>query len=50
MIPIHASVCGKAFRTGQAQHYHDFEELGDDPESFGSSVGNVSLNVSRPKT
>ncbi len=38
-IPIHGSICGKAFRTGKAQHCNNFEELRDDPESFGSSPG-----------
>jgi formate hydrogenlyase transcriptional activator len=39
IIPIHGSVCGKAFRTGKTQHYHHLEELRDDPESLGTSVG-----------
>ena len=39
LIPIHGSSCGKAFRTGKTQHFHSFEELRDDPEYFGSSVG-----------
>jgi formate hydrogenlyase transcriptional activator len=39
IIPIHGSPCGKAFRTGKTQHANDVEEVRDDPEGFGSSVG-----------
>jgi formate hydrogenlyase transcriptional activator len=39
MIPIQGSICGKAFRTGKAQHFDHIEELRDDPESFGNSAG-----------
>jgi formate hydrogenlyase transcriptional activator len=39
IIPIHGSICGKAFRTGTTQHYNHFDELRDDPESLGNSVG-----------
>jgi formate hydrogenlyase transcriptional activator len=39
IIPIHGSPCGKAFWTGKTQHFHNFEEVRDDPEGFGSSVG-----------
>ena len=39
IIPIHGSICGKAFWTGKTQHFHHFEEVRDDPESFGNSVG-----------
>ena len=41
IIPIHGSICGKAFRTGKTQHLNHFEEVRDDPESFGSSAGRV---------
>jgi formate hydrogenlyase transcriptional activator len=41
IIPLHGSICGKAFRTGETQYYKRLEELLDDPESFGSSVGRV---------
>ena len=41
IIPLHGSICGKAYRTGQTQHYNRIEELLDDPESFGSSSGRV---------
>jgi formate hydrogenlyase transcriptional activator len=41
IVPLHGSICGKAFRTGETQHYHRLEELLDDPESFGSSVGRL---------
>jgi formate hydrogenlyase transcriptional activator len=39
IIPIHGSICGKAFWSGKTQHFHHFEEVRDDPESFGNSVG-----------
>jgi formate hydrogenlyase transcriptional activator len=39
IIPIHGSPCGKAFRTGKTQHFHNFEEVRYDPEGFGSGVG-----------
>lgn len=39
IIPIHGSICGKAFWTGRTQHFNHFEEVRDDPESFGNSVG-----------
>ena len=39
IIPIHGSICGKAFWTGKTQHFNHFEEVRNDPESFGNSVG-----------
>jgi formate hydrogenlyase transcriptional activator len=39
IIPIHGSICGKAFWTGKTQHFNNFEEARYDPESFGNSVG-----------
>jgi formate hydrogenlyase transcriptional activator len=39
LVPIKGSSCGKAFRTGKNQHVNRFEDLRDDPESFGSSEG-----------
>jgi len=39
IIPIHGSICGKAFWTGKTQHFNRYEEVRDDPESFGNSVG-----------
>ena len=39
IIPIHGSVCGKAFWTGKTQHFNKIEEVRDDPESFGNGVG-----------
>jgi formate hydrogenlyase transcriptional activator len=41
LIPIHGSICGKAFRTGKSQHFNSLEEVRDDPESFGSDVGQL---------
>ncbi len=38
-IPVHGSICGKAFWTGKTQHFNNFEEVRDDPDSFGNSVG-----------
>jgi formate hydrogenlyase transcriptional activator len=39
IIPIHGSICGKAFRTGKSQHFNSLEDVRDDPESFGNEVG-----------
>jgi formate hydrogenlyase transcriptional activator len=39
IIPIHGSICGKAFWSGKTQHFNHFEEVRDDPESFGNSIG-----------
>jgi formate hydrogenlyase transcriptional activator len=39
IIPVYGSICGKAFRTGRTQHYRHIEELREDPESLGNSVG-----------
>jgi formate hydrogenlyase transcriptional activator len=39
LVPIRGSICGKAFRSGKTQHYNSFDELRDDPESFGNPVG-----------
>ena len=41
IIPIHGSICGKAFHTGRTQHFDRLEEVRDDPESFGNSVGRL---------
>ena len=39
IVPIHGSPCGKAFWTGKTQHVDHIEEIRNDPESFGNSVG-----------
>ena len=39
IIPIHGSLCGKAFWTGKTQHFNHVEEYRNDPETFGNSVG-----------
>jgi formate hydrogenlyase transcriptional activator len=39
IIPIHGSLCGKAFWTGKTQHFNHVNEHRNDPETFGSSVG-----------
>lgn len=36
IIPVHGSVCGKAYWSGKTQHFNHFEEVRDDPEGFGS--------------
>ena len=46
IMPIHGSICGKAFRTGKTQHFDHFEELRHDPESFGNNAGRDSINGS----
>jgi formate hydrogenlyase transcriptional activator len=39
VVPIHGSICGKAFWTGKTQHVDNFEEVCLDPESFGNRAG-----------
>jgi formate hydrogenlyase transcriptional activator len=39
LMPVAASICGKAFRSGKLQVLHNLEELLNDPESFGSGEG-----------
>jgi formate hydrogenlyase transcriptional activator len=39
LVPVKGSSCGKAFRTGKNEHVDRFEELRDDPETFGNSEG-----------
>src|SRR5262245_46210489 len=39
IIPIHGSLCGKAFWTGKTQYFNHVEEHRNDPETFGNSVG-----------
>src|SRR5215472_3079601 len=39
IIPIHGSMCGKAFWTGKTQYFNNVEEHRNDPETFGNSVG-----------
>jgi formate hydrogenlyase transcriptional activator len=39
IIPIHGSVCGKAFWTGKTQYFNNVEELRNDPDTLGSKVG-----------
>ena len=38
-IPVRGAPCGKAFRTGKTQYFKSLEEVRDDPESYGSDVG-----------
>jgi len=40
-IPLHGSLCGKAFRTGKRQHFNRLEEVRDDPESFSTDGGRL---------
>src|SRR5215469_8241493 len=39
IIPIHGSMCGKAFWTGKTQYFNHVEEHRNDPETFGNSLG-----------
>jgi formate hydrogenlyase transcriptional activator len=39
IIPIHGSLCGKAFWTGKTQHFNHVEEHRNDPDTFGNSIG-----------
>jgi len=39
IIPIHGSMCRKAFWTGKTQYFNNVEEYRNDPETFGSKVG-----------
>ena len=39
IIPIHGTMCGKAFWTGKTQYFNNVEEYRNDPETFGSKVG-----------
>ena len=41
IIPIHGSMCGKAFWTGKTQYFNHVDEHRNDPETFGSSVGRL---------
>jgi formate hydrogenlyase transcriptional activator len=35
------SICGKAFRTGKAQYFNNFEDIRGDVEKYGGSVGKL---------
>lgn len=39
IVPVHATICGKAFWTGKTQHFNHYEEVRYDPESFGTEAG-----------
>lgn len=41
IVPIHGSMCGKAFWSKKPQHISNIEDARNDPESFGTSVGQV---------
>jgi formate hydrogenlyase transcriptional activator len=41
IVPIHGSICGKAYRTGKSQHFSSLEDMRDDPESLGNNVGRL---------
>src|SRR5215470_17574670 len=41
VIPIHGSMCGKAFWTGKTQYFNNVEEHRNDPETFGSKLGRL---------
>jgi formate hydrogenlyase transcriptional activator len=40
-VPVRGSTCGKAFLSGKNQLINNLEDLKDDPESFGSSEGQL---------
>ena len=39
LVPIGGTTCGRTFRTGRNQRIERFEDLRDDPETFGSATG-----------
>jgi formate hydrogenlyase transcriptional activator len=41
IVPLHGSICGKAFRTGKSRHFDRLEEVREDPESFGTEAGRL---------
>ncbi|HTV06650.1 MAG TPA: sigma 54-interacting transcriptional regulator [Acidobacteriaceae bacterium] len=41
IVPVKGSACGKAFLSGKNQLINNLEDLKDDPESFGSSEGQL---------
>jgi formate hydrogenlyase transcriptional activator len=41
LVPIKGSTCGKAFLSGKNQLIHRLEDLEQDPETFGSSEGQL---------
>src|SRR5271163_996474 len=45
IIPIHGSMCGKAFWTGKTQYFNDVEEHRNDPETFGNKLGRPYFQV-----
>src|SRR5215813_13864806 len=45
IIPIHGSMCGKAFWTGKTQYFNNVEEHRNDPETFGSKLGRRYFQV-----
>jgi formate hydrogenlyase transcriptional activator len=45
IIPIHGSMCGKAFWTGKTQYFNNVEEHRNDPETFGNKLGRRYFKV-----
>lgn len=41
LVPTEGSSCGKAFRTRRKQHIDSFEQMRNDPESFGNDAGRL---------
>jgi formate hydrogenlyase transcriptional activator len=39
IVPHDCPICGKAFRTGKVQHFDSFEEIREDFEGSGNSIG-----------
>jgi formate hydrogenlyase transcriptional activator len=39
LVPVDGTTCGRTFRTGRNERVNRFEDLRDDPETFGSAAG-----------
>src|ERR1700677_3203392 len=41
LVPVRGTTCGRTFRTGRNERIDRFEDLRDDPETFGSADGRL---------
>jgi formate hydrogenlyase transcriptional activator len=41
LVPVRGTTCGRTFRTGRNERIDRFEDLRDDPETFGSASGHA---------
>src|SRR5271155_4825280 len=41
LVPVGGTTCGRTFRTGRNERVNRFEDLRDDPETFGSASGHA---------